>query len=356
MAEMIRVGIVGAGANTRLRHIPGFQAIDDVHVVAVCNRSESSARMVAEEFGIHWVHRHWTDLVADPAIDAVCIGTWPYMHKPVTLASLEAGKHVLTEARMAMNAEEARCMLAASRSSPDLVTQVVPSPFTFAVDRTVSRLIAEGYLGRLLAVDLTSHSGGFIDEASPMHWRYDRDLSGQNVMLMGIWYEALMRWVGHATSVTALSRTHVRSRVDGENVSHAISIPDHVEVLAEFASGPLGRLRFTSVTGHAPGDRIWLFGSEGTLRVEAAGVLDAEGLHMERVQLSGGRVGDPSLSPIEVPDAERADWRVEEEFIGAIRGEEPVRRTTFADGVKYMEFTEAVHLSSRERRTVHLPI
>ena len=356
MADTIRVGIVGAGANTRLRHIPGFQAIDGVEVVSVCNRSEASSRRAAEEFGIPGIHEHWTDLVEDPAVDAVCIGTWPYMHMTVTLACLEAGKHVLTEARMSMDAEEARTMLEASRQRPDLVTQVVPSPFTFAVDRTLIRLVSDGYLGDLLAVDLTSHSGGFVERASPMHWRYDRDLSGLNVMLMGIWYEAIMRWIGPATSVTAIGRTYVGTRREPGGAAHAISIPDHVEILAEFASGPVGRLRFSSVTGHAPGDRIWLYGSEGTLRVETAGALDADGLHMERVTLSGGRAGDAGLSPIPVPEDERGDWRVEDEFIGAIRGREPVRLTTFEDGVKYMEFTEAVHLSSRERTTINLPL
>ena len=56
------------------------------------------------------------------------------------------------------------------------------------------------------------------------------------------------------------------------------------------------------------------------------------------------------------PDSERDEWRVEAEFIGAIRGEEQIRLTTFEDGVKYMEFTEAVHLSSQQRATVFLPL
>ena len=49
-------------------------------------------------------------------------------------------------------------------------------------------------------------------------------------------------------------------------------------------------------------------------------------------------------------------WRVEEEFIGAIRGHEPVVHTTFADGVKYMEYTEAVYRSIQESKTIHLPL
>ena len=322
----------------------------------MANRSLESGEKAAAEFGIGTVHEHWTDLVDDLDIDAICIGTWPYMHATITNAALEAGKHVLTEARMAMDADEARGMLAASRERPDLVSMIVPSPFTFAVDRTVSRLISEGYLGDVVGVDLTSHSGGFLDRDGAMHWRYDRDMSGHNVMTMGIWYEALMRWIGPATSVTALSRTYVTSRKDADGEARAISIPDHLEIITEFASGPLGRLRFSSVTGHAPGDRVWLYGTEGTLRVDTADALDAQGLHIERVTLSGGRRGDAGLTPIDIADAERGDWRVEAEFIGAIRGTEPVRLTSFTDGVKYMEFTEAVYRSSQERAAISLPL
>ncbi|MCB0161979.1 MAG: Gfo/Idh/MocA family oxidoreductase, partial [Caldilineaceae bacterium] len=88
--QPIRVGVIGAGANTRSRHIPGLQAIDGVEVVAVCNRSEESGRRVAEEFGIPHVYTHWWDVIAAPDLDAVVIGTWPYMHHRLSIAALEA--------------------------------------------------------------------------------------------------------------------------------------------------------------------------------------------------------------------------------------------------------------------------
>src|SRR5215831_17281948 len=117
----IRIGLIGAGANTRSRHIPGLKAIEDVEIVAVCNRRPASTAAAAREFGIPRTYATWEDLIRDPDVDAVVVGTWPYLHCPVTLAALEAGKHVLTEARLALNAAEARRMLAASRKHPDLV-------------------------------------------------------------------------------------------------------------------------------------------------------------------------------------------------------------------------------------------
>ena len=58
MSETIRVGVIGAGTNTTLMHIPGFQAIDGVEVVSVANRSRESGQRVADQFGIPNVGRH----------------------------------------------------------------------------------------------------------------------------------------------------------------------------------------------------------------------------------------------------------------------------------------------------------
>jgi predicted dehydrogenase len=343
--EKIRVALIGAGANTKLRHIPGLQAIKGAEIVGVANRTRESGERIAKEYGFPKVYGRWTEAVADPDADAVCIGTWPYMHRVMVEAALEHGKHVLTEARMAMNTAEARSMLAASRAHPELVTQIVPAPLTLKVDRTIRRLIDEGYMGDVLSLDLVSHLGGFVDRSGPMHWRYDRDLSGYNIMYLGIWYETLMRWVGPASSVSAITRVTVKSRKDNDGKSHTITIPDHVEIIAEMASGPVAHMRFSSVTGHPPDDQAWLFGTEGTLRLD-----------VPSMTLHGGRRADKGLSPIPIPAKDQGAWRVEEEFINAIRGLEKVSHTSFEDGVRYMEFTEAVTRSAQERRSISLPL
>jgi predicted dehydrogenase len=347
MSDSIRLGIIGAGANTRTMHIPKFQELDGVEIVAVCNRSVESGRAVADEFGIPEVASNWQEIVENPDLDAVLIGTWPYTHCRMTCAALDEGKHVLCEARMAMNADEAHEMYDTSCDHPELTAQIVPSPFTFAFDQGIADLVVDGYLGEILAIELKSVGNDFCDTDSPLSWRQDMDLSGRNVLFLGIWYEALARWVGHARQVTAMSRTFTRIRCHGETGEPvAVRVPDHVDVVADMDCGALAQMRFSAVTGLAgSAQEVWLFGSEGTLHLDVGAAV-----------LRGGRRGDDALKRIEIPEDKRGVWRVEEEFINAIRGLEPVRRTSFSDGVKYMEFTEAVAQSAADGQVVSLPL
>ncbi len=340
--DTIRVGVVGAGANTRDRHIPGLQAIEGVEIVAVCNRSMESGERVAKRFGIERVCTNWQDVVQAEDVDAVVIGTWPYMHRLLTVAALEADKHVMCEARMAMNASEAHCMYNALRSRPHLVAQIVPSPFSLRVDRTIQRLIREGWLGDVLVVDI--HAGGaFIDQDDTMHWRHNMDYSGLNVMTMGIWYEAMLRWVGEATSIIAQGKTFTPMRKDEQGRLTGVRIPDHIDIIADLACGGQAHIQVSNVTGFGEPPSATIYGSEGTLRFSGD-------------VLMGGQRGDSGLSEIDVPAHEAGGWRVEEEFISAIRGQEEITHTDFATGVKYMEFTEAVYRSRRSGKAVSLPL
>ena len=341
--QPIRVGFVGAGNNTRRHHIPKLRAQAGVELVSVANRSVESGERVAKEFGIPRVAGHWREVVEAKDVDAVCIGTWPYMHAELTIAALAAGKHVLCEARMAMNAAEGRRMLEASRRAPKLIAQLVPAPHTLEVDSTISRLLAEGYVGEVLAVELQAAGAGFVEPGAPLHWRQDVTLSGHNILNMGIWYEAMSRWLGPAARVTAVPKIAVERRRDAAGAEHAVRVPDHIDILNTLASGAVAHLRFSSVTGLAPAPEAWIFGSEGTLRLEA----DAR-------RLSGGRRGDKALAEIPIPAAQRIGWRVEEEFVNAIRGTEKIARTTFEDGVRYMEFTDAVAQSAASGHSVEV--
>jgi predicted dehydrogenase len=328
--EAIRVGLIGAGGNVRNRHIPGFRKVAGVELVGVVNRSLESSHRVAEQFNIPRIYHTWQELLDDESINAVCIGTWPYMHCPMTLAALERGKHVLTEARMASTAQEARDMLAASRRHAHLVCQLTPTSTTYKIDRVLQRLIGEGCLGELLSVEYQALQNRFADRGGELHWRHDWELSGYNTLNIGAAYESMMRWVGRGNRVMAMAKVHVPYRRNACGALTSVRIPDHVDILYELANGAQVHMRMSATTGLSTGTQIWFYGTEGTIHVD------------QQQRIFAGRRGDTQLSEVPNPPEEQAYYRVEEEFTNAIRGREQITMVPFETGVHYMEWTEAV--------------
>jgi predicted dehydrogenase len=340
----IRVGIIGAGGIVISVHVPGLKRQPGVEIVAVANRSLESSRRAAAELGIPNAYANWEELLAAGGLDAVLIGTWPYMHRTITLAALDEGLHVLCQARMANNTAEAREMLTASRRHPDRVCQLVPTSGSYRIDRALQRTLSERYVGDVLSVEVQMMQRGFASFDGELDWRHDPEFSGINVLNVGGTYESAMRWLGLGNRVVAKTRVQIPRRRDEQGQLRAATIPDHVEVLYELANGAPVHMKFSETTGLSRGNQIWIFGSEGTLYVD------------NEQRIFGGRRGDQELEELPNPREQQAAHRVEEEFVNAIRGREQVTMTTFETGVRYMEWTEAVHRSAATGMAVQLPL
>lgn len=331
MSKPVRVGVIGAGGNTRARHIPGFKAIPGVEVAAVCNRTMASGEKVAAEFCIGRVTDNWREIIEAPDIDAVCIGTWPNLHGKLTVAALRAGKHVLTEARMARNLAEAEAMLAESKLHPQLVAQIVPAPMSLPFDETVIDMLQAGTLRVVREVFLTATTTGLADRTLPLSWRQDAALNGKNILYMGIYYEMALRWLDRGvTSLVADAAIFTPERKDEEGRPRATTIPESLTVLGNYADGARLIAHFSGVETTVPRAEIRLNGSEGGLRLD-----------LVRNELWLAKRGETE-KPVAIAPEKRGDWRVEADFIDSIREGKPVRLTDFATGVKYMHFTEAV--------------
>jgi predicted dehydrogenase len=329
----LRIGIIGAGGNTRSRHIPGFQEIHGVEVVSVCNRSAASGQKVAGEFSIRKVETDWKAVVNDPEVDAVMIGTWPNMHAEVTIAALEAGKHVLTEARMARNLEEAERMLAASQKHPGQVAQIVPSPFSLPFDKTIIRMIEAGDLGLLYEVIVEFSNGVLADPRAPFSWRLDHGLSGVNTLFSGIMHEALIRWVKTDPEwVIADGMVGTMARKDlttGE--VRTVLIPDNLSVMARYPQGFKATYLFSAVSASVPRSEIRIAGTNGALRWD-----------FSENKLWFSATDSKCYEEVIVPEEEKGSWTVEADFVESIRKGNPVTLTDFETGVRYMKFSQAV--------------
>lgn len=121
MAEKIKVAIVGTGSISN-EHIQAYQANPNVELYAFCDINPEQLKKMSEKYGVTRTYTDEATMLTDlPEIDAVSVCTWNAAHAPCTIMALEAGKNVLCEKPMALNAEEARQMKAAAEKSGKLL-------------------------------------------------------------------------------------------------------------------------------------------------------------------------------------------------------------------------------------------
>lgn len=143
----IRVGMIGAGA-IAASHCTGVNHHPNARVVAVADASRERAEAVQEQCGIDKVYTDWAKLVADPEIDAVCIALPNYLHAPVSIAALKAGKHVLLDKPFALDQKEAKACIAAAKKAKRVFSVGMNQRFTREA-QTIRALVRRGELGEI---------------------------------------------------------------------------------------------------------------------------------------------------------------------------------------------------------------
>jgi predicted dehydrogenase len=270
--------------------------------------------------------RNWPDLLALPDIDIIWIGTPPVMHSAVTVSALEAGKHVFCQARMSMDLAEAEEMLAASKRYPELVTMLCPPPMGMRADLLVKKLLAEDYIGRPHHVRLQSFTSNYLDPGTPPHWRQKIEISGLHVLTLGIYVEVLQRWLGDINGVFARGKI-----IQPIRQGYGVIVPDLLTILCAFDNGAEGVLEFSGIDALAPGDRVEIYGSSGTLTYDFGSDV-----------VQAGKVGDRGLHVVDLPSELETEWRVEEDFLAAVKSKGRVRpHPNFEDGLRYMRVVQA---------------
>ncbi len=322
----MKIGIIGAGGIVRQRHIPGLRQLPDIEIAAVANSSLASAEAFCAEFSPEARPMDkWEALVKLPELDAVWIGATPHLHEVATVAALAEGKHVFCQARMARSLGEAESMHAAAIARPELVTMLCPPPQGMRGDLLIKQLLAEEIIGEIESIRLQSLNGAFLDPAKPAHWRQRRELSGANILSLGIHTEILQRWFGEFTP------THAQSKIlVPERAGYRVEIPDTLTVLAKFYSGAEGTLSFSGVHAEAPVERLEVTGDSGVLIYDYL-----------KEEISLQQPGQNEV--LSVPENLAREWQVEADFVNAVRDPAAPRpHPDFTDGLRYMRVVQKV--------------
>ncbi len=269
MGKKPTLGIIGVGWGARVQ-IPAFQATG-WEVVAICGRTREKVERIAAEHGIPHAFTDYRMLVELPQVDLVSIVTPPRWHKEMSLAALNAGKHVLCEKPTALNADEARAMWEAAAQSDRIA--LIDHELRFLPTRQkMRRLIREGYIGDLFHVTYTYRSNSRRDPDKPWNWWSDATQGGGILGALGShMVDALRWWFGEITEVVGLLHTFTKERFDPvSGRPRPVTADDYASFLARFGHDGFAEVSISAVAGNY-GQRVIAYGNAGMI------ILDEEG-------------------------------------------------------------------------------
>lgn len=255
---MVRFGIAGFGLHAVKRLMPGFAKAKRSRVTALSRRSMAAARDSAAEYKIPLGFDSVAAMAASPEVDAVLVTTPNASHLVDVLAAIDAGKHVLCEKPMAMNADECRQMVEAARRRG----VVFGVAHVFRFDESVLRfreLLKSGKIGK--AIFARSEFSFLADPSHPRKWLYDSAIAGAGPIFdIGVHCIDTLRFVlnDEVTRVSASAASDERSG----DVESAASLT------LEFSRGTIGTVLVSYRAAYRT--PLELVGDSGVIRAEDA--------------------------------------------------------------------------------------
>jgi len=152
----MRVGIIGAGIQARVSHLPTFSKIEGVEVTGIADINEESAKLLAKKFNIPNVYTDYHDLIEKDSIDMVSICTPHHLHKQMAVDCASAGKHILIEKPMATTVKDADEILQAVKEN-NVKLCVVQNYRLFPSIKESKRRINRGRIGEIISMHGYGH-------------------------------------------------------------------------------------------------------------------------------------------------------------------------------------------------------
>jgi predicted dehydrogenase len=333
-------------------------------LAAICGRDRAAVAAAAERLGWAAWETDWKRLVERDDVDLVDVCTPGSSHAEISIAALEAGKHVLCEKPLANSVAEARAMAAAAeRAAAGGVRAMVGFNFRRVPAVALARqLIAAGRLGPLRHVRGAYLGGHALDPELPLIWRLRADQAGSGALGdLGAHVIDLAQYLAgdRIAGVSALTETFVRERPlpGGGGGRGPVDVDDAAAFIGRFAGGALGSFEATRVAaGHteglsvevngALGSVVWELGAFNELRLfEAAEEEATQGFRTIQVTRA-----DHPYAGAWWPDGHSIGY--EHTFTHEVRdllqaiadGRDP--EPTFADGLQVQEVLEAAQRSA----------
>ncbi|WJE15075.1 Gfo/Idh/MocA family oxidoreductase [Halobacillus sp. ACCC02827] len=257
----IRVGVIGCGSIAQKRHLLEYKTNPNVEIAAVCDVINDRALAVAESYGAE-AFFDYRELLKRADIDAVSVCLPNALHAPVTIAALEAKKHVLCEKPMAVSSEEAQAMITAAEANGKKLMVAHNQRFV-ASHQKAKQMLEDGELGRIYSFRTTFGHGGpenwSIDGADS--WFFDKEKAFVGAMGdLGVHKADLIRYLlGEVDEISAFVQTTAKENTE---------VDDNAVCILKMDSGIIGTLT-ASWSYVAGGDNATvLYGEKGVMELE----------------------------------------------------------------------------------------
>jgi predicted dehydrogenase len=245
----VRFGILSTAKIGVEKVIPAMQKGRLTEVVAIASRSAARAKAAAERLGIPRAHASYDDLFADPNVDAIYNPLPNDLHVSWSIKALEAGKHVLCEKPIALDAAQARELIGAGRRHPQLKLMEAFMYRHHPQWKLAKQLVDSGKIGTLRTIQ--TFFSFFNDD--PANIRHDPALGGGVLMDIGCYAISLSRWLFEAQPKRVLGLIDYDPRFKVDRTASAILDFGH------------GTATFTCSMQVAPLQQVHIIGNEGRI-------------------------------------------------------------------------------------------
>lgn len=195
----IRWGIIGTGSISN-QFAVGLRALPDAQLLAVSSRRPEAVQQFAAQFGVPHPYIGHQQLVQDPDVDVVYIGTPHTTHKQIALDCIEAGKAVLVEKPFTVNAQEAQIVIAKAREKGVFCMEAMWMRF-IPLMQAAKQTIAEKTMGERL---LLKASLSFRSPYDPQNRFFNLALGGGSLLDLGVYPINLAFWLlGQPDTITS---------------------------------------------------------------------------------------------------------------------------------------------------------
>ena len=264
---MLNIGIIGCGKIAQVRHLPEYEQNPGARIAGLYDLNQERAQTLAAQYGAK-VYPSYEALLADPAIDAVSVCSANVSHAEITVAALEAGKHVLCEKPMATTLEDCERMVAAARKSGKYL-MIDQNQRLAGAHRKARELIRAGAIGKPLTFRTAFRHGGpetWSVDPGKSTWFFDKKRAAMGAMAdLGVHKTDLIQYLIGQTvdEVEAQLCTLDKKFSDGS----PITVDDNAFCIYHMDGGAVGTM-IASWTNYGPEDNSTVInGTEGVLRI-----------------------------------------------------------------------------------------